>query len=177
MIDGKKIFGAFAVAIALFFFWPAVVGTWQQVSALRAAVAERRDLLTRRQEILATVSAAYQEYSAKLGAQDGQKFAALVPVRKDQAEIISAMQDIATSTGITLNEVRVGEESAKQSAQFKTLSLNLDLGGSYQSLRMFLTDLEQYVRLLNVDSIEVSEDARAAGRLKFAIKANAYFLK
>jgi len=176
MIDGKKIFGAFMVAIAMFFFWPAVVGTWQQVSALRATVAERQDLLTKRQEILASVNAAYQDYTAKLNAQDGQKFAALVPIRKDQAELVSAMQDIATATGMTLNEVRLGEDSAK-SGQFKTLTLNLDMGGSYQSLRMFLTDLEQYVRLLNVDSIEVSEDARIPGHLKFAIKANAYFLK
>lgn len=166
------------VAIALFFFWPAVVGKWQQVSALRQTVAERQDLLQKRQAILANVSSAYKEYQSKLSQADGAKFAALVPLRKDQAELVSALQDIANTSGVTVNEVRVTEDvAAGTSSQFKTLTLNLDLGGSYQSLRTFLTNLESYVRLLNVDTISVSQDARSPGKLQFTIKAAAYFLK
>jgi Tfp pilus assembly protein PilO len=176
-MDKKHLFGAFIVAIALFFFWPAVVGKWQQVSALRETVAERQDLLKRRQEIFTNLAKQYQEYTAKLTQADGQKFAALVPVRKDQAEILSAMQDIAKDSGVTLNEMRISEGTGAPSTQFKTLSISLDMGGNYRSLRSFLSDLESYVRLLNVNTIQVSEDTRAAGQLKFAIKADAYFLK
>ncbi len=175
MMDGKKIFGAFAVGIALFFFWPGVVGTFRQVSALRASVAERQQLLTKRQAVLASVDAAYQEYAAKLSAQDGQKFAALIPVKKDQAEIISALQDMATNAGVTLGEVRISESTAAPNAQTRTLSLSLDMDGSYHGMRTFLADLESYVRLLNVQSIQASKDT--GGNLKFAIKADAYFLK
>ena len=177
MITGKKIFGAFAVAVALFFFWPAVVGKWQTVSALRRAQAERQDLLRARQEILASAAAAYQEYTTKLDAADGQKFAALVPVRKQQAELISAIQDMAAGSGMTVNEVRISEEAGKGDTRFKALSMSLDMGGTYRALRTFLADLEQYVRLLNVDSIEVSRDTSIPGRLKFSVKASAYFLK
>lgn len=177
MTSGKKIFGAFMIAIVLFLAWPAMMGTWQQVSALRQTVAERENLLARRQEILASVATAYQQYTTKLTQQDGQKFSALVPVRKNQAELLSALGEIATSSGATLGELRVSETVAKESAQFKTMGLTMDLTGSYRSLRTFLTGLEQYVRLLNVDSIQASVDPRTPGQLKFSIKANAYFLK
>lgn len=176
MTDGKKFFGAFLIAIALFMAWPAVAGTWQEVSALRATVAEREDLLARRQQILTDVTSAYQQYTTKLSQQDGQKFSALVPVRKNQAELLSALQEVATGSGATLGELRVSEAAGKE-AQFKTMGLTMDLTGSYRSLRTFLTGMEQYVRLLNVDSIQASVDPRNPSQLKFSIKANAYFLK
>lgn len=177
MIDGKKIFGAILIAVALFFFWPAAIGTWQEVSALRATVSERQDLLKARTQILADTAAAYQQYTAKLSSQDGLKFAALVPVKKDQAEILSALQDIAASSGVTLGELRVSDATGKEAGQFKTLSLTMDLTGSYRSLRTFLGDVEQYVRLLNVQTIQATTDPRSPGQLKFTVKADTYFLK
>lgn len=177
MTTGKNIFGAFTVAIALFFFWPGVVGSWQRVAALRAAAAARQELLAKRTEILANVRTAFQEYQSKLSETDGKKFAELVPVHKDTAEIISAIQDMAGGSGVTLSEIRMSETAGSATAQFKTLSMNLQLAGSYRSLRTFLTSLEQYVRLLNVDTIEATADTRTPGQLKFAIRADAYFLK
>lgn len=176
-MTGKRIFGAFVVAIALFFAWPAVIGEWQYVSALRAAVAERTDLLAKRTDLLAKIKTAYAEYQSKVSSTDGAKFSALVPVRKDQAELVSALQDMATQAGIQLTEVRVTESQTAASKQYKTLSLTLTLSGTYASLRQFLGSVEQYVRVLNVDSIQTTVDTRNPGQLTFAIRADTYFLK
>ena len=116
-------------------------------------------------------------FSTKLTADDGLKFAALVPVHKDQGELISAMQDIATGAGITLAEVHLSDAQGQTADQFKTMSITLDMSGSYPSLRTFLTNLEAYVRLLNVGSIEVTVDPNSATKLRFAVRADAYFLK
>lgn len=176
MIDSRKIFGAFIIAIALFFFWPTVIGSWQEASALRAAVAEREDLLAKRQEILTDVTVAYAEYQDKLTEQDNQKFASLIPVRKDTAELISAMQEIADNSGIAINEVQINEGKSS-SGSFKSFSLNIDMRGSYTSLRSFLEGLEQYVRLLNVNVIQITSDTQNPGRLRFTVRADTYFLQ
>jgi len=177
MMDGRKIFGAFTIAIAVFFFWPAVIGTWQEVSALRSAVAERETLLKQRQDILANINAAYAHHQTKLTQQDGQKFSALVPVHKDTAEIISAIQDMSTEAGIVISQIRITENKPTGTEQFKTLTLALEMKGSYASLREFLTNLEKYVRLLNVNAIAISSDPNTTGKLKFSVRADAYFLK
>jgi len=177
MTNSKRIFGAFTIAIALFFLWPVVFGGWAKIGALRAAVAERESILAQREKILANVRSAYSEYTQKLAQEDGKKFAALVPVRKDSAEIVSAVHAIAGDSGVQLGELRTTETKAAGAEQYKTLSLTMDVAGSYASMRQFLASLEQYVRLLNVDTIEASVDASNEAQLRFTIRADAYFIK
>jgi Tfp pilus assembly protein PilO len=177
MTSGKRIFGAFTIAIALFFVWPAIIGGWQKVSALRAAVQEREDLLTKREDILAKTAAAYTEYQNRLSQEDGQKFVALVPVRKDTGEVTSALEAMAAESQVTLGEIRMSEVKSKATDQYKTLALNIDLSGSYDGMLRFLSSLEQYVRLMNVDTIQATTSSQQAGVLQFSIRADAYFLK
>lgn len=177
MNTSKRIFGAFVAGIALFFIWPALVGGWQKVGAMRGAVAEREQLLAQRQEILANASAAYAEYQQRLNAAEGQKFSAFVPVHKDTAEIVSALQAIATEAGAQLTEVHTTEARTREGEQYKTLSFIIHLRGSYPAMRAFLDRMEQYVRLLNVQTIEVAPDATATGELLFKIGADAYFIQ
>jgi Tfp pilus assembly protein PilO len=165
------------VAIALFFVWPAVVGGWQKVSAMRAAVAEREELLQKRRDILADVATAYGELTRRLGSQEGQKFTSFVPVKKDTAEIVSALQDIAAGSGAQLLELRTTEVRPKAGDPYHTLKLTIDLQGSYAGMRQFLVGLEKYVRLLNVQTIEVTPDSRNPGQLRFSIDADTYYLQ
>lgn len=176
-MSSKHIFGAFIIAVALFFAWPTVIGTWQEVGALREARDARKALLTQRTEIIETAQTTYAEYQEKVSGLDGQKFAALVPVKKDTAELLTAIQDIASTTGVTVGEVRMSETKSKAVEQFKTLNFTLNLSGAYPSLRQFLACLEQYVRLLQVNTIEANADTRQAGLLRFVVQGDAYFLK
>jgi Tfp pilus assembly protein PilO len=176
MINGKSIFGAFALAIACFFVWPSVVGSWQEMQALRDAVDERQQLNTQRNTILANVRTEYAKYTAVLAGSSGLAFAELVPVRKDVAELVSAIQDMATNSGIQVTEIETSEQSAKEGDQYHTLSLTLALSGSYRTLRAFLGNLEQYVRVLNVRSIDASSDTNT-GTLKFSVHADTYFIQ
>jgi Tfp pilus assembly protein PilO len=176
MITGKKIFGAFALAIAMFFFWPAVIGSWQEMKALRSALAERQDLNSQRTTILENAQKSYAQYQSIISGQSGRMFTELVPVKKNTAELVSAFQDMAYSSGIQLNEVRMGAATGTGGDQYKTLTLTLDMSGSYISLRTFLGSLEQYVRVLNVKSIEVST-AQQTSALKFSIIAETYFIE
>lgn len=177
MNNAKRIFGAFVAAVALFFVWPGIVGSWQSVQAWRTARAEREQLLTDRTKILAQVASEYQTYTTTIAGTAGQTFDSLVPVRKDTAELLSAVQDIAQNSGVQVIEFRTSENRAKEGDAYRTLSLNMELTGAYVSMRSFLEGLEQYVRILTVDTIEVNSDARAPGTLRFAIRADTYYIK
>lgn len=175
-MTAKNIFGAFTLAIALFFVWPGVFGSWQEVSALRSALAERRTLAEQRVTILSKAQQEYTKYQTLLSGSSGRAFTALVPVKKDAAELVSAIQDIASSSGVQVTQIQVSEANAKESDQYRTLTMTIEMSGSYPGLRAFLTNLEQYVRILNVGNIQVSADL-ATGQFKYAVKADAYFIK
>ena len=175
-MNPKNIFGAFTLAIALFLFWPAVFGSWQEMLALRSALSERQKLLDARTAIFTNAGLEYTKYQAAISGDLGRNFIQLVPVKKNTAELVSAIQDIAQSSGVQLAQVQIGEAKGKEGDQYKTLSLSLEMSGSYPSLRSFLNNLEQYVRILNVESIQVSAD-RVTGELRYSVKADSYFLK
>lgn len=178
-MNGKKIFGAFTLAAALFFFWPGVVGSWQEMRALRAALDERTVLNDERTKILANAATEYKKYKELLGSSDGRTFISLVPVKKDSAELVSAVQDMASGAGAQLIELRMQEEKNAKESTYKSLALTIELSGSYRSLNAFLSSLEQYVRILNVTGIEASSanTDRTGDALRFTIQATAYFIK
>lgn len=177
MTSGKAIFGAFSIAIAAFFFWPTVVGSWQEMQALRAARNERDQLVKDRSALLAKANEQYAAYQAVLAGEGGRAFFSMVPAKKDTAELISAIQAIAADAGAQIGEVRTADTRGKATDQYQTLTLTIEMSGSYSALRSFLSGLEQYVRVLSVDSIEVSADTRSPGMLRFGIRADAYFIK
>ena len=163
------------MAVALFFFWPAVYGSWQEVSALRAAVAERQQLLDTRTATLSKAADEYKKLQSALSG-NGQNFLQLVPVKKNTAELVSAVQDIAANAGVQLTQVQIADAKGKDTDPYKTLSISLEMNGTYPALRSFLGDLESYVRILNVNSIQISADA-SSGQLRYVVKADTYFLK
>lgn len=175
-MNPKNIFGTFTLAIALFFFWPAVYGSYQEMSALRSALAERKQLAAERTTILTNAATEYAKYQAAIAGDAGKNFLQLVPVKKNTAELVSAVQDIAQNSGIQVTQVLVTEAKPKTGDPYKTLSLSLEMSGSYPSFRTFLGNLEQYVRILNVGSIQIAAD-KSTGQLTFAVKADSYFLK
>jgi Tfp pilus assembly protein PilO len=177
MNTGKRIFGAFVLAAAVFAFFPVVLGGWARVSALKAAVAEREDLLAERTKVLADVDAQWAEYEQNITGEDGTKFTAIIPAAKDTAELVSAVSAIADGAGASIANLSFAEPKGKLSGNYRALTMSADVSGSYGALREFLSSLERYVRILHVKQIEVSSDDRNPGSLRFSITADAYFLK
>jgi Tfp pilus assembly protein PilO len=176
MTSGKRIIGALAIAIALFFAFTVVLVGFRRIGAFRTAITEREDILAKRIAILANIEAQYAKFTQQEGTDAGKMLAAFVPVRKDTAEIISAIDAIGVQSGVILDEFSIGEQqSGAQAGTYRTLSLQMSLSGSYSSLRLFLENVEAYVRLLNVTSLKVTTEQ--SGALRFEVTADAYFLK
>jgi Tfp pilus assembly protein PilO len=174
-MTGKRMFGALTIAAALFALWPAVFGGWAKVNALRDGVSEREELLSQRRTILANVAKVYEEYQAQTAQEDGRNLLAIVPVKKDSAELVSALQAMASQTGVRINELKVSEPTAAGRGEAtKVLNIGVDLTGAYSAMRAFLDAMEQEMRLLNVSDITVADDP--AGALRFSITAETYFI-
>lgn len=175
-MNAKNIFGAVTVAIALFFMWPGIFGSWAEMRALKAAVAERKTLVAEREKILKNAADEYANYQTVVKGEAGTTFKALVPTKKDSAELVSAAQAIATTSGLQLEKISINEDKAKKDSQYATMTLKLEMNGSYSGLRAFLTDLESYVRVLNVKSLDLGANSQT-GAMKFTVEAETYFIK
>jgi Tfp pilus assembly protein PilO len=174
---GKSIFGSIVVAIGLFLFWPLVLGSWDRLALLRDARTERQELLTKRIGVLDKINKDYAEYQKLVASPDGKKFVALVPTKKNVPEIISAISDISGSSGVQVREFTVNEGKSPPSQGYHVLQLALDISGEYKSMQAFLERLEEYVRILNVDSLEVATDSRVPNQLNFTIRAQTYYIQ
>jgi Tfp pilus assembly protein PilO len=175
-MNAKNAFGAITVAIALFFLWPGVFSSWSEMRALKAAVAEREALVIERDAILKTAADEYAKYREILQGSSATTFTSLVPAKKDTAELVSAVGAIATSAGLELTKIQILQATSARAADpYATMTLAIELSGAYTSLRTFLQDLETYIRVLNVTSIEIASDN--AGALKFGVRADTYYIK
>jgi len=175
-MNAKNIFGAVTVAIALFFVWPGIFGSWAEMRALKAAVVERKALAAERESILKNAADEYANYQTILKGEAGTTFTSLVPTKKDAAELISAAEAIATTSGLQLSKIEIVEPRTQKDAQYATLVLKLELLGQYSGLRSFLADLETYVRILNVKKLDIANDAQSEST-RFTIEAETYFIK
>ncbi len=178
-MNAKNIFGAFSIAIALFFLWPAVFSSWSEVRALKESLAAHQDALKERTDILDKASSEFIKYQAVLQGANGKKYFELVPAKKNTAELLSATQSIAANAGIQVTTIQFGETPStnkKTVESYETMTMTLEGTGSYSALRSFLDNLESYVRILDVQSIELGQ-ARQEGTLNLKVQASAYFSK
>ena len=176
MTNTRNLFGAIMLAISLFFVSPVVVGGWQKTQALRTAKNERETLLADRKKILGPIITEYAKYQKMTSQGNGKLFTQLVPVNKSTPELISAIQDMANIAGVQMLEVQINTSDDTKNTSYGTISLELSLVGRYSALGTFLQSLEQYVRVLNVKSLDVTTDKKNPGQFEFAVSADTYFI-
>lgn len=169
----KQYLGMGLIAIALFLVWTLDVATSSRISALREAIKEREATVAERENILAAVKKFQQDYTAQ--AADAQRFAALVPPRKSTAELVSEIEAMAAQSGITVTNLSTSGNPATGGA-YQELNLRLEARGAYAALVSFLAAAERNIRLLDMQTIEISTDAAQASVLTIQLQAKTYFL-
>ena len=173
--ETKRYVGAGLIAVGLFLFWSLDMNGWKRVGALRAAVAERSQLRDDRQAALAKVGTLYDDYQQKVSGDIERKFGAVIPVKKDIPELISSVQTIAGNAGMNISELQINEQKQETAQTLKTLGITLRMEGDYAGFRSFLSNLENNVRLLTVDTLSIGTQQN--GQMTFELHAFGYFLK
>jgi Tfp pilus assembly protein PilO len=171
----KQLVGAGIIALALFSGWAFMIPGFQELRVLRAALAERRVILSERSGLIQRVAEFKKEYQQKV--TDTRKFAAVVPTARGTAELISAIERIGQSTGVQVLDVNILDESKTGKEEYGTVAITMKGTGSYDALMRFLDAFEKNIRLIDVQSIDLGQNERATDQLVFGMKASAYLLK
>lgn len=175
MGGGKQLIGALLIATALFLFWVFPYGEYTKISALKTALADRETLIKQRTDIQSQVKSLTTQYNQQSSAI--QVLTAVVPTKKETAEIISAVQVMATQSGIQLGGINFTTGALQAERPYNVLSISMSGSGSYNSVRSFLDAMERNIRLMDVQNIKMSVDRQRGSIVDFDLQANVYFLK
>lgn len=172
-IANKNYFGVGLVGLAIIAFWLFIMPTWDRLSLLNEAIAERKNILSSREEILKKIDNLNKQYQTRLA--DVTKISSVIPNTKSTAEFVSAIETMTQQSGLQLIEITTGEGDQQQEIQ--TVLIELGLVGSYPSLTIFLDLVEKNLRLLDVSEISVGKTTTSEIQtLNFRVKINAYYL-
>jgi Tfp pilus assembly protein PilO len=175
MTASRTYLGAVLVALAGALFFLLVLPQYDAISARRAALAERSDLLTERQGLVKKIDDWKKEMATR--ADDIKDFSYIVPATKDAPDLVSMIQALASENGLQLNGLSMGTNDQSEGASYATQSLDLSLAGGYVAFRSFMDEMEKNIRIIDIDSIDAAPTTENSPVIGFRVKAHAYFLQ
>lgn len=175
-MNTRNLIGAFMVAGALFAVFPFAFGKYQEVQAFREALTERELLVQDRQVALDNFNEELGRYREQLTGGVADKFAAMVPIERSTAELVSSLDAIARESGMVLGQVSLDSDSKVRGAVTNVTVLNLEAVGTYESFLRFIAAVEQSVRIMDIQTLEIAS-AQDGATMQFTLTARAYFLR
>ena len=173
----KKLIGAGLAAIGLILFavlvWPlfhAVVEAREQIESRNAVLEQKKVVLNKITDLKSKADSRRAEIN---------QLASVLPKEKKMHEVVVNIEDIANQSGITLRDFQSAELiSLEGNKDYKTIQVDIDGSGSYQSVLNFIKLLEKNLRIFDVQGFTVSLDTSGAGTdaLNFDLKLFTYYL-
>jgi Tfp pilus assembly protein PilO len=163
------------IAAAGILFFVLVMPAYDGVSARRAAVSERTQLLAERTEIVNKLASLKQQAAARAG--DIEQFSYVVPATKDAPDLVAMIQALTSENGLELNGLSMGANQKDEGAAYAIQSLDLTVSGGYTAFRSFIDNLEKNIRIIDIDSIDAAPTTESSPIIGFRVKAHAYFLQ
>ncbi len=160
-----------SVLFGIFFLWP----EYHEFSAMQQRVANKRAELENFQEYIANlriVEKKLQQYEPQLAVIKDA-----VPQQLELPELFHLIDQIRNSSGLVLNAIAVGEpQEAFPNTSVTATSVTADFLGSYASLKRFVSDIRQSVRLLELESVLLESETQEGleGQLKSTVVLRAY---
>lgn len=101
------------------------------------------------------------------------KIDAAIPNDSQLPALYEFLQSVSAASGLSLRSVAVSQGSTVQGAHLQRMSSSLQLGGSYEGLNVFLSNLLRASRMTNVESVNFSSPQGEAGFV-FNIRTTSY---
>jgi Tfp pilus assembly protein PilO len=174
----RNLVGSVILALAMLLFWALVMPERRKVSEFHLALEARQSDLNQRLETSNKIKQIKEEAIAK--DTDIKNLGLIVPSKKDVAELISAFDKISSISGMQLLQINIQPQANVPTDPLNGISLSADIMGDFNSIKTFLENIEQNIRLLDIDNIQVapgSEGSPSGSQVKISLQAKAYFLK
>ena len=147
-----------AAAFLCFYF---VIPLYDQTNQLKVVINERKNLLESRSRMIDHILKLKDDYDLNKG--ELEKIAMIIPSQKYIPEIISALENMATSNGVGITSLNVSESTKEESSKkVKGLTISAKLTGSYESYVNFLASLETSRRLIDVELSRITPSEKTS---------------
>lgn len=97
-----------------------------------------------------------------------------LPPDKDLANLLGAIQNLASENGIVLVSVVLGQVISDKQAKFNPFTIRLEVGGSKDTFKNFINNVEKAPRVMRVSALELSP-AKASDSASASTVIEVYF--
>ena len=171
--------------------WQEFNAARQETNYLASVSGELDDLLKSRDTLLAAVNSISKEDLGKidLALPQGQHAAEFLVMLErttlrnglllKQIDLSGTFQKGASSSGSEVSKSQPKPSSVQTTVEsekpFKELPITMTVSGSYESFKTFLRELEQHVRLIEVESISFNAPPESSQVIEFNIKLKTFY--
>lgn len=82
-----------------------------------------------------------------------------LPENKDLEELLAQLNDIGKKSGLEISKVEPGSEAVNGAEFFARIPIKMSVTGSYNEIAMFLQELANMRRIVNVNNIKLGQPA------------------
>jgi len=186
-MNSKTIMIILCLLTSILIVWQFVLPEYEQVSSLNNEISQLEQKVSKLEKLNAQLNDLMATY--KQNEEMINKFYKVLPTGKDIPGILDRFELMSFQSGMILNSIDFSEGTkqagvADASAQgissiseqpLKALTLSIKLSGTYDSFRVFLSNLENLVRLSDVQTISFSFSLENADLADFSLAANVYY--
>jgi Tfp pilus assembly protein PilO len=181
----KGIFSIIAVVVAGFLFYLYIDPTYTEIKVLRAEEATLNTALSRALELQSTRDQLISRYNT-FSPEDLARLEKLLPDHVDNVRLVLDMDSLASQYGMRVRNVAIEKQDDKKKTTrtkqvgpdertYESMVLSFTVTGDYSTFRSFLKDLEQSLRLVDVESVGFA--ANDTGLYDVTVGLRTYWLK
>lgn len=164
---------------------------YKEVGSLRTVQSAYDQALNNSQQLLKVRNDLMVKFN-NLSLSDKDRLTKLMPDTVDNIRLIIDTQNIAIGHGMTLKDIKYdaraqtnattaapatpGQLAASQK-DYGTFELEFSVTGTYQNFLAFITDIEQSLRLVDIESVTFQAPEAGSANMKYVIRIRTYWLK
>lgn len=183
----RSVFAVILIIVSILGFVLFVNPQYQDIVALRAEDRQLRDVLANSRSLQEKRDQLLERYNS-FTAEDVARLEKMVPNNADNVKLILELQTLASRYGLELQTAALSEEEEEVRNQrtqvqianrdYGTIGLDLVIRGPYEGFVSFLEDVEQSLRIIDVDSLSFrAAEGTSTSTFQFNVSFKTYWLK
>lgn len=171
----KNLVAAMLISVSGFLLMTIVWPEYKLTEDLKDILSQRVSSFEDRQNILETVGKIKSEKNNLYA--ELERLSLLLPRKESLPEIITMIETVARTNGITIQGLTIGRGSNDNGMGQINIKLNSE--GSYENFYYLLKTMEKNLRLLDIARISISEITRNSSEnnlIEFSVDGNVYWL-
>jgi Tfp pilus assembly protein PilO len=174
-----------AIAVGLFFTF--IDPTYKDIKSLEIRRQDNENMIKKAHELRAKREDLMNKYNS-ISLEDRNKLNKLLPETVDNVRLILDIDNIARNYGIVLRGISISGEIGENNQnpqivdrtgrKYGIITLSFSFNAPYETFKKFLRDLENSLRLVDVNSFTLSAGGQGSSDLyNYSLSLNTYWLR